>query len=109
MRAFRGGVGSTNETPDELNEELLAGARHLMRERPPWEADPPFEALRRAAFPKLVISGGHSPVFEAVCDAVASRLGARREMIAGRKHTIPLTGAAYNSCLESFLGECERT
>ena len=50
----------------------LDGARLLMRERPPWEAEPPLEELQRAYFPKLVISGGHSPVFEAVCDAVAS-------------------------------------
>jgi pimeloyl-ACP methyl ester carboxylesterase len=108
LRAFRGGVGSTNETPDELEGELLAGARLLARERPPWESEPPLEALRSAGFPKLVISGGHSPVFEAVCDAVANGIGARREVIDGRKHTIPSTGAAYNACLESFLSESER-
>ena len=103
LLAFRGGVGSSNETPPELSGELLAGARLLMRERPPWEADPPLRALREAAFPKLVISGGHSPVFEAVCDAVASGLDARRTIIAGRGHTIPATGPPYNACLHSFL------
>jgi pimeloyl-ACP methyl ester carboxylesterase len=108
LRAFRGGVGSTNETPAELSAELLAGAQLLARERPPWHADPPFAALREAAFAKLVISGGHSPVFEAVCDAVASRIGAQRQLIEGRKHTIPATGPAYNARLESFLSECER-
>jgi len=108
LLAFRGGVGSTNETPPELAGELLAGARLLMRERPPWEADPPLRRLREAAFPKLVISGGHSPVFEVVCDAVASGLSARRTVIAGRGHTIPATGAAYNMCLHSFLTNCER-
>jgi hypothetical protein len=79
-----------------------------MRERPPWEADPPLAALRDADFQKLVISGGHSPVFEAVCDGVASRLGARRAVIEGRRHTIPATGAPYNECLHSFLSECEQ-
>src|SRR5947207_2025158 len=63
LHAFRGGVGSTHETPDELAGELLAGVQLLMRERPPWESEPPLEALRDAAFSKLVISGGHSPVF----------------------------------------------
>ena len=91
LRAFRGGVGSTNETPEQLAGELLAGARLLMRERPPWEADPPLQALGEAAFAKLVISGGHSPVFEAVCDALAYQLGARRQVIEGRGHTIPAT------------------
>jgi pimeloyl-ACP methyl ester carboxylesterase len=107
LRAFRGGVGSTHATPAELDEELLQGARLLMRERPPWEADPPLRALREAAFAKLVISGGHSPVFEAVCDALAERLHASRIVIAGRGHTIPAVGEPYNECLRSFLTEAE--
>ena len=101
-------MGSTNETPAALTGELLAGAQLLVRERPAWEADPPFGILREADFPKLVISGGHSPVFEAVCDAVASRLGARRAVIEGRRHTIPATGAPYNELLRAFLSERER-
>jgi pimeloyl-ACP methyl ester carboxylesterase len=108
LRAFRGGVGSTNETPAELTGELLQGARLLMRERPPWEADPPLEPLRRATFPKLVLSGGHSPVFEAVCDALAEGIGAQRCVIAGRGHTIPAAGAPYNERLHAFLRESER-
>ncbi len=107
LRAFRGGVGSTHDTPAALGGELLHGARLLMRERPPWEADPPLEALSAAAFPKLVISGGHSPVFEAVCDAVANRIGAQRVVISGRGHTIPAIGAPYNERLHAFLSERE--
>jgi pimeloyl-ACP methyl ester carboxylesterase len=103
LRLFRGGVGSTNPTPGRLGGELLQGARLLMCERPPWEADPPLAALRDAPFPKLVVSGGHSAVFEAVCDAVAARLGAQRAVISGRGHTIPATGDAYNRRLDSFL------
>jgi hypothetical protein len=91
-----------------LSGELLAGARLLMRERPPWEAEPPLEALAGARFPKLVVSGAHSPVFEAVCDAVARRLRARRAVIGGRRHTIPATGPAYNARLRAFLSESER-
>jgi pimeloyl-ACP methyl ester carboxylesterase len=107
LSAFRGGVGSTHETPAKLSGELLLGARLLMRERPPWEAEPPLQALAGTRFPKLVMSGGHSPVFEAVCDAVASRLRARRVVISGRRHTIPATGAVYNACLHAFLSESE--
>ena len=103
LRAFRGGVGSSHDTPAELTGELLQGARLLMRERPPWEADPPLETLRTARFSKLVISGGHSPVFEAVCNAVARRMHADRAVISGRGHTIPAVGAAYNERLHSFL------
>jgi pimeloyl-ACP methyl ester carboxylesterase len=103
LLAFRGGVGSAHPTPDPLPEELLRGVRLLQRERPPWDADPPLQRLREASFPKLVISGGHSPVFEAVCDAVAKRIRARREVIPGRGHTIPATGEPYNACLTAFL------
>jgi pimeloyl-ACP methyl ester carboxylesterase len=108
LRAFRGGVGSTHETPDELTGELLHGVQLLMRERPPWEADPPLQLLRDAPFPKLVLSGGHSPVFEAVCDALAAGIGAERGVIGGRGHTIPATGAPYNERLLAFLRESER-
>jgi pimeloyl-ACP methyl ester carboxylesterase len=107
LRAFRGGVGSTHHTPGQLEGELAHGAALLARERPPWESEPPLAALRDAPFPKLVISGGHSPVFEAVCDAIAEGMGARRALVAGRGHTIPLTGAPYNECLEEFLVEAE--
>jgi pimeloyl-ACP methyl ester carboxylesterase len=107
LRAFRGGVGSTRETPAELTTDLLAGAQMLMRERPPWEADPPLEALG-GRFPTMVISGGHSAVFEAVCDAVAGRLSAERAVLSGRRHTIPATGEPYNQLLHSFLRSAER-
>lgn len=108
LRAFRGGVGSTHETPDHLTGELLAGARLLMRERPPWQAQPPLDALRAAPFAKLVISGGHSPVFEAVCDAMAEQIDADRAVIEGRRHNIPSTGPPYNERLHSFMSACER-
>jgi pimeloyl-ACP methyl ester carboxylesterase len=108
LQAYRGGVGSTRDTPSELSDELLRGARLLMRERPPWEADPPLDALRDFSFPKLVISGGHSPVFEAVCDVVAKQLQASRALVRGRSHTIPATGEPYNERLHSFLTEAEQ-
>jgi pimeloyl-ACP methyl ester carboxylesterase len=107
LLAFRGGAGSARETPSHLEGELLDGVRLLMRERPPWEADPPLELLREQPFPKLVISGGHSPVFESVCDTVARRLGASRTTISGRSHSIPATGAQYNDCLDRFLADRE--
>ena len=68
LRFFRSGTGSSRATPEELPEELLRGAELAMAERPSWEADVPLDALAAAGFPVLAISGGHSPVFEAVCD-----------------------------------------
>jgi pimeloyl-ACP methyl ester carboxylesterase len=103
LRLFRGGTGSSRATPEELPEELLRGAELAMEERPPWEADVPLDVLAAAGFPVLAISGGHSPVFEAVCDTVAERLGGERARIEGRGHNIPETGTPYNERLERFL------
>ena len=108
LRLFRGGAGSAYETPDELPEELLHGVELLKRERPSWEAEIPLERLAAAEFPILVVSGGHSPAFEAVCDALAESVAAEREVIPGRGHTVPSTGAPYNERLESFLLAAER-
>ena len=107
LRLFRQGVHSSHRTPELLPDWLERGARHVMHERPPWEADVPLERLAAAAFPKLVVSGGHSPVFEAVCDVLAERLAARRAVVVGRQHTIPATGGSYNATLHEFLTEAE--
>jgi pimeloyl-ACP methyl ester carboxylesterase len=108
LRLFRGGAGSAYETPGELPEELLQGVELLKRERPSWEAEIPLERLAAADFPILVLSGGHSPAFEAVCDSLADSLGAEREVIPGRGHTVPSTGAPYNERLEAFMRSAER-
>ena len=104
---FRSGAHSAHETPDELPDWLERGARHAMEERRSWEADIPLDALASAPFPTLVISGAHSPAFEAVCDVLAERVGAERAVIRGRGHTIPSTGEPYNERLRAFLTECE--
>jgi pimeloyl-ACP methyl ester carboxylesterase len=108
LRLFRAGVNSAHETPDELEGELLDGARMLLTERAPWEGDTPLDEIAAAGIPALVISGGHSPVFETICDTIATRLHAQRSVIPGRGHTIPSTGAPYNERLHAFLSACER-
>ena len=94
LRLFRGGAGSAFGTPEELPDELLHGVELLKRERPSWEAEIPLQRLAGAAFPVLVLSGGHSPAFEAVCDALADSLAAERAVIPGRGHTRPLDRGA---------------
>lgn len=105
--AFRSGVHSAHETPQQLPDWLERGARHAARERPPWHAEVPLDVLAAARFPKLVISGGHSSVFEALCDNLADRLGADRTIIPGRGHTIPATGELYNGRIDDFLTRAE--
>lgn len=103
LRLFREGVHSAHETPDELPDWLEHGAQLVARERPPWDAELPLATLAAAPFPKLVVSGGHSPAFEAVCDVLAERIGAERATVPGRGHTIPSTGAPYNDLVHGFM------
>jgi pimeloyl-ACP methyl ester carboxylesterase len=107
LRLFRDGVHSAHETPDELPDWLEHGARLAARERPPWEAEVPLDALAAADFPKLVISGDHSPAFECLCDVVATRIGAERAVLAGRGHTIPSLGEPYNALVHEFMARAE--
>lgn len=103
LRAFRAGVHSAHSTPAQLPDWLERGARHAAAERPSWHAEVPLGKLAEASFPKLVISGDHSAVFETLCDRLAAEIGARRAILRGRGHTIPSLGEAYNACLDEFL------
>jgi pimeloyl-ACP methyl ester carboxylesterase len=107
LHMFRAGVHSTHETPAQLPPWLEQGARHAAMERPSWHADVPVEALAAADFPKLVISGGHSDVFDTLCDRLAAQIGAERQALPGRGHTIPALGEPYNSLLHQFMSRAE--
>ena len=54
--------------------------------------------LASAAFPKLVISGGHSAGFDAMCD-LAERTGASRMVVEGASHEIQFTEQPLNEAL----------
>ena len=94
---FLKAVGSD---PDALSPELIAAAVPLVpvfrRGRPIWEAELPLAQLASASFPKLVVSGGHSAGFEAICDDLAEQIGASRVVVAGAGHEIQFTGRRLN-------------
>jgi pimeloyl-ACP methyl ester carboxylesterase len=102
LRGFLALVGSSIP-PGDFSPELLQGARTLMVERSPAEAVIPFDELARAPFPKLVVSGGHSPAFDAVCDVLEKRLGAERAVLPGAGHSVQRLGEPFNELLASFV------
>lgn len=102
LRGFLALVGSSIP-PGNFTPELLQGARTLMVERSPAEAVIPFDELARAPFPKLVVSGGHSAAFEAVCDVLEERLGAERAVLTGAGHSVQRLGAPFNERVTSFV------
>jgi len=97
---FLEAVGSD---PDEFPPEFLGAALPLVpvlrRGRPIWHADLPLDDLAAAAFPKTVVSGGHSAGFDAVCDDLAVRIGASRSVVAGAGHEVQFAGQAINDLL----------
>ena len=96
-------VGATPNIPEVLPPEVEASIRASMVERDPTEAQIPFDAIREAPFPVLVISGGHHPAFDAVCDVLEDRLGAQRAVIAGSGHSAQRTGAPLNDRVRQFI------
>jgi pimeloyl-ACP methyl ester carboxylesterase len=93
-------VGSNPaEFPAEFLTEAATLAPLLRNGRPPFDADLPLEAVREAAFPKLVVSGGHHVGFDAMCRDLADRIGAERATVAGAGHEIQFTGHPLNDLL----------
>jgi pimeloyl-ACP methyl ester carboxylesterase len=97
---FLKAVGSD---PDEYPPDFLAAALPLVpvvrRGRPMWYPNLPLEELAAAPFPKLVVSGGHSAGFDAICDDLAERIGAPRTVVAGAGHEIQFAGTPINDTL----------
>ncbi|HEU5244145.1 MAG TPA: alpha/beta hydrolase [Gaiellaceae bacterium] len=102
LRGFLALVGSSTP-PGNFTPELLQGARTLMVERSPAEAVIPLDELARAQFPKLVVSGGHSPAFEALCDVLEERLGGERAVLTGAGHSVQRLGEPFNELLVGFV------
>lgn len=96
-------VGSTFQPPDPLPAAAEAVIRAGMVERPPWEAVVPFEAIRNSRVPVLVVSGAHSPAFDAVCDVLERELDAERAVVPGSRHSVQRTGQPFNDRLAAFI------
>lgn len=108
LRAFLVLVGSSTPAGD-FTPELLQGARTLMVERPPSEAVIPFDELVPTPFPKLVVSGGHSAAFDAVCNVLEEQLGAERAVLPGAGHSVQRLGEPFNELLASFVQRAEES
>jgi len=106
LRAFLEGVGAP-VPPGEFSPALIQGARTLMVERHPWEAEIPLDELAAAPFPKLVVSGAHSKPFDIVCDVLTERLGAERAVLPGAGHSVQRLGGPFNDLLAAFVEQAE--
>jgi len=102
LRRFLAAVGSTFDPPSPLPPALEQGARALIVERGPWEAEVPLAAVAEAAFPKLVVSGAHHPALDAICDALERALSAERLVLPGYGHAVQ-RHPSFNDGLADFV------
>jgi pimeloyl-ACP methyl ester carboxylesterase len=102
LRLFLVAVGSDFDPDSPLPPELAQGARALVGERPPTEADIPLAALAAAPFPKLVVSGAHHTAFDAICDALERDLRAERIVLPGHGHGVQ-RHPDFNAALTAFV------
>jgi pimeloyl-ACP methyl ester carboxylesterase len=102
LRGFLRYVGSAFDPPTPLSPELAQGARTLLVERGPWEADIPLAGLAAASIPTLVVSGAHHAAFDAICDVLEERLNAERLVLPGYGHA-PQRHPDFNDALASFV------
>jgi pimeloyl-ACP methyl ester carboxylesterase len=102
LTAFFTAVGTPIPT-GEFNAALLQGARTLMVERLPSEAEIPLDDLAATPFPKLVVTGAHHPAFEAIADVLEERLEAERAVFPGAGHSVQRVGAPFNDVLADFV------
>jgi pimeloyl-ACP methyl ester carboxylesterase len=107
LRAFLRMVGSSFDPPSPLPPDAALGARTLMVERGPWEAEIPLDELAAAPFPKLVVSGAHHPAFDGICDALERRLSAERVVLPGYGHTVQ-RHPEFNEVLIDFVERAGR-
>jgi len=107
MRGFLRYVGSNFDPPSPLSPELEQGARTLMVERGPWEADVPLAPIAAASVPVLVVSGAHHAAFDAICDVLEERLHAERLVLPGHYHA-PQLHPSFNDALASFVERASR-
>ena len=100
---------------DSDPEELRRMGTAIRRLRLPSKATlaHQLETVRQAGIPLLVISGGWSPAFDAVCDTVAELGGGSRLDIASPHHFPQLVSDEFNQKLAKFMEEadarCEAT
>lgn len=113
LLAFRRALrGLPSDAPLDLSEQdrhdladpvMRRGIEASRLEQPQWEATIPLDTLAAAPFRKLVVSGGWSGAFEAICGTLQQRLPAERTVLQGGGHAVQTIGDPFNQRLIAFL------
>ncbi|HEU4546814.1 MAG TPA: alpha/beta fold hydrolase [Microlunatus sp.] len=97
---FLEAVGSDpDQFPPEMLDEAIPLVQLFRRGRPFHQAELPLAEVAAGNYPKLVVSGGHHPGFDAMCSDLATRIGARYAVVEGAGHEIQFVGEPLNTLL----------
>jgi pimeloyl-ACP methyl ester carboxylesterase len=88
--------------PDSLTEADRFRVELLRRQRLPWTADLPVEALAMGRYPKLIVSSGSEPMYEAVADRLAKAVGATRTVVPDARHRVQ-DARKFNAVVEQLF------
>ncbi len=100
--AFNAAYGFLLSEPAAMDEPTKKNVRAMMAERLPGEAKIPLAPLAAAPFPKLVISGGWSEAFDAICEVLAREMRAERAVFPGTGHGLIAKGKPLLERLTAF-------
>jgi pimeloyl-ACP methyl ester carboxylesterase len=93
-------VGSDpSEFPPEFLAIALPTVPVFRRGRGLHTAAIPLDALAAGTYPKLIVSGGHHAGLDAMCAALAERIGGTHAVVEGAGHEIQFTGDPINEQL----------
>lgn len=95
------------DLPSPLPPPFAEAIGNLTTERP-WLTGVPVDALAATAFPKLIVTGGGTPGFEDVADALAEHLDAKRVLFEGSPHAVQKIGERFNRELIDHLTKAQR-
>jgi pimeloyl-ACP methyl ester carboxylesterase len=102
LREFLRLAGAPDVDDGPLPDEVARGVRRAHGGRLPSEARPALELVRDAGIPSLVVSGGHAPEMERICDALCTVLDAQRLVAPGAGHFVAAAPGFVNG-LHEFL------
>jgi pimeloyl-ACP methyl ester carboxylesterase len=106
-RQFLADAGIGPDGASGRHKELIRQAIDAARGgRSPSEAKPELDAIVQAGVPAMVVSGDHNEGIEILCDALAKRLRAWREIVPGAGHAVP-RAPGFNDVLDEFLNWAE--
>jgi pimeloyl-ACP methyl ester carboxylesterase len=102
VAGFIAALGMEMPLPETLPAPLAAAAVNLVTERP-WRVDAPVGAIADAPFPKLVVTGGWSPAFDAIAQRLADLFETDLHTLRGAGHAVQRVGAPFNDLLRRHL------